>query len=363
MSILQFDNVSKIFYTKEHRTVALDRLSFEINEGEFVALIGPSGCGKTTILSLVCGLIEPTSGRIIRGQSGTQAKKTLPLDKGNDGTRDTAIDQTDEAVNKGGGGVSAESHEEQVSKEPPLDGKSEGIRYVLPVERTEEAINQGVSGVPQKTICNERSEVKPFSAECSDTPKLKSKLFAKSKENGETPSVGYMLQRDQLFEWRTIEKNVVLGLEIQGKKTAENVEKARDLLKKYGLWEFRKHYPQQLSGGMRQRVALIRTLATNPDLLLLDEPFSALDFQTRLDVCDDVYDIIKKENKTALLVTHDISEAIALADKIIVLTARPATVKDVHYTKMEDIDTPLHRRQSPDFSRQFEYLHNLLHNI
>ena len=107
---------------------------------------------------------------------------------------------------------------------------------------------------------------------------------------------------------------------------------------------------------------MIRTLAVNPDLLLLDEPFSALDFQTRLDVCDDVYDIIKKENKTALLVTHDISEAIAMADKIIVLTARPATVKKLHYTHLEDIDTPLHRRQSPSFAPQFELLHNLLHN-
>ena len=170
-----------------------------------------------------------------------------------------------------------------------------------------------------------------------------------------------MLQKDHLFEWRTVYSNVTLGLEIQKKVTPNNLQAAHDLLKKYGLWEFRKHHPQELSGGMRQRVALIRTLATNPDLLLLDEPFSALDFQTRLEVCDDVYSIIKREKKTALLVTHDISEAISLADKVIVLTKRPATVKAIHETHMENIDTPLKRRQSPEFSAQFELLHEYLH--
>ena len=244
MKILELQNVSKVFYTKTQQTTAVSNLSFEVNAGEFVALIGPSGCGKTTILSLICGLIAPTTGKIVT-----------------------------------------------------------------------------------------------------------------SSDN----AIGYMLQRDQLFEWRTIEKNVTLGLEVKRKNTKEMREHAFDLLKKYGLWEFRKNYPQQLSGGMRQRVALIRTLATDPDLLLLDEPFSALDFQTRLDVCDDVYSIIKKEGKTALLVTHDISEAISLADRIIVLTERPATVLTVHLTGLNDIDSPLKRRQSPKFSKQFELLHNYLH--
>ncbi|HIT77205.1 MAG TPA: ABC transporter ATP-binding protein [Candidatus Limihabitans stercoravium] len=173
-------------------------------------------------------------------------------------------------------------------------------------------------------------------------------------------AVGYMLQHDHLFGWRTIEKNILLGLEIAGKVTPEQRKYAADLMDKYGLGEFKNHYPAQLSGGMRQRTALIRTLATRPDILLLDEPFSALDYQTRLDVCEDVYSIIKKENKTALLVTHDISEAISLADVIYVLTARPSTLKATHLTNMQHIDSPLKRRESPDFSRQFQLLYNYL---
>lgn len=244
MTVLKFDNVNKVFYTKTQQTTAVKDLTFSVKEGQFVAIIGPSGCGKTTILSLVCGLIQPTSGKV--------------------------------------------------------------------------------------------------------------EFF--NREN----AVGYMLQRDQLFEWRTIEKNVMLGLEVKGKLTPQSKQYALDLLKKYGLWEFRKHYPTELSGGMRQRAALIRTLATDPTLLLLDEPFSALDFQTRLTVCDDVYKIIKNENKTALLVTHDISEAISMADTIVVLTKRPAHVLAVHETHLNQYETPLKRRESPDFARQFETLHKLL---
>lgn len=173
-------------------------------------------------------------------------------------------------------------------------------------------------------------------------------------------SIGYMLQRDQLFPFRTIKKNILLGLEIQHKTTPENIEGAYNLLRKYGLWEYINRYPNELSGGMRQRVALIRTLATNPQLLLLDEPFSALDFQTRLSVCDDVYDIIKKENKTALLVTHDISEALSMADRIIVLTKRPAKVLTIWESNLKDIPTPLGRRESPLFGKGFELLHGYL---
>ncbi|MGX4600212.1 ABC transporter ATP-binding protein [Faecalimicrobium sp. JNUCC 81] len=123
-------------------------------------------------------------------------------------------------------------------------------------------------------------------------------------------NIGYMFQKDHLLEWRNIMDNITLGLEIQKKKTTKAIARVEELLKTYGLWEFRNMYPKELSGGMRQRVALIRTLSVNPDILLLDEPFSALDYQTRLLVSDDVYKIIRNENKSAILVTHDISEAI-----------------------------------------------------
>lgn len=122
--------------------------------------------------------------------------------------------------------------------------------------------------------------------------------------------IGYMFQKDHLLEWRTIMDNITIGLEIQHKVTTKALERIEHLLKIYGIWEFRNRYPKELSGGMRQRVALIRTLATDPDVLLLDEPFSALDYQTRLMVSDDIYKIIRQENKDAILVTHDISEAI-----------------------------------------------------
>ena len=174
--------------------------------------------------------------------------------------------------------------------------------------------------------------------------------------------IGYMFQRDQLFEWRTVWKNITLGLEIQKPKDkAEKLRKAEELLKKYGLDGFKDKKPRNLSGGMRQRVALIRTLALEPELLLLDEPFSALDYQTRLSVCDDVYQIIKSEKKTALLVTHDISEAISMSDKIIILTSRPATVKDEVLPKLEE-ETPLKRRENPKFSVLFDKLWRELDN-
>ncbi|MDD3831293.1 MAG: ABC transporter ATP-binding protein [Clostridia bacterium] len=169
-----------------------------------------------------------------------------------------------------------------------------------------------------------------------------------------TKNIGYMLQRDHLLEWRNIYRNIALGLEIQGKITTENTDRINTLLDKYGLKDFAKHYPNQLSGGMRQRVALIRTLALNPDMLLLDEPFSALDFQTRLKVCDDVYSIIKKEQKTTILVTHDISEALSMADRIIVLSHRPCVVKQEHITNMDSYATPLKRREHPTFAKQFD---------
>lgn len=166
-------------------------------------------------------------------------------------------------------------------------------------------------------------------------------------------SFGYMLQRDELFSWRTIEKNAFLPLEI--KKKPEGKERVRRLAEKYGLKDFWHSYPSQLSGGMRQRAALIRTLSFDPDVLLLDEPFSALDYQTRINVSDDVYRIIREEGKTALLITHDISEAISLADRILVLSARPARVKYSHELDF-GAAPPLKRREDGRFSVWFERL-------
>ena len=172
-----------------------------------------------------------------------------------------------------------------------------------------------------------------------------------------TTNVGYMLQRDHLFEWRTIYNNVILGLEIQHMLTARTKEKAHQLLQQYELEAFANAKPSELSGGMRQRAALIRTLVLEPDLLLLDEPFSALDYQTRLTVGDDIGQIIKKEHKTAILVTHDLSEAISLGDRVIVLSKRPATVwQTIPLTFSLDEDTPLHRRNTPEFKTYFNLL-------
>lgn len=166
---------------------------------------------------------------------------------------------------------------------------------------------------------------------------------------------GYMLQRDALFPWRTVEGNIFLPLEVKKRNTAEKRKRAVELAEKYGLKDFLKKTPSQLSGGMRQRVALIRTLAAEPEILLLDEPFSALDYQTRLEVCDDVQRIIKSEKKTALLVTHDISEAIALSDKVVVLSARPATVVAEHDINFGG-NSPKSRRECGEFAATFEIL-------
>ena len=167
-------------------------------------------------------------------------------------------------------------------------------------------------------------------------------------------NIGYMLQKDHLLHWRNIRSNALLGLEIQKKLTPENTTYVESLLEQYGLGEFKEHFPWQLSGGMRQRVALIRTLAVRPDILLLDEPFSALDYQTRLRVSDEIGSIIRQEKKTAILVTHDISEAISLADRIIVLTKRPATVKTIFPIQLSiGKHTPMQAREDPAFKDYF----------
>lgn len=196
---LEIVNLTMKFHTLSGETEAVDNFSLKVKEGEFVSIVGPSGCGKSTILSLIAGLLTPSSGNIY------------------------------------------------------IDG--------------EEVL-------------------------------------------GPTNKIGYMFQKDNLFEWRTIFQNVSIGLEIQHKNTVENKNKLEDMLTKYGLKSFRNYYPRQLSGGMRQRVALIRTLSLSPDILLLDEPFSALDYQTRLAVSDEIGAILKNEKKTAILVTHDIADEI-----------------------------------------------------
>ncbi|NLM13529.1 MAG: ABC transporter ATP-binding protein [Epulopiscium sp.] len=244
--IVELKSVVKNYHSPLGETKALDNLSLSINEGEFISIIGPSGCGKSTILSLIAGLIEPSSGEIL--------------------------------------------------------------------------------------------------------------VFGKNAKEV-TSKVGYMLQKDHLFEWRTILRNVYLGLEIQNKLTEENKAYVNHLLDTYGLGEFKNHFPSELSGGMRQRAALIRTLAVKPDILLLDEPFSALDYQTRLSVADEIGGIIKKENKTAILVSHDISEAISMADKVVVLTQRPAKIKAIHDIKLSVEDrTPLKSREAPEFREYFNLL-------
>lgn len=244
-NLLEIRDLNLTYHTKDFETQALNNLSFNLNEGEFVSIVGPSGCGKTTILSLIAGLLTPSNGQIL------------------------------------------------------FEGKP-------------------ISGINK--------------------------------------DIGYMFQQDNLFDWLTVEQNVLFGLKLQKKLNNQTKEFALHLVEKYGLTEFKKHYPSELSGGMRQRVSLIRTLALKPRLLLLDEPFSALDYQTRLTIQDIVYDIIKKENKTALLVTHDISEAVVMSNRILVLTARPAKIKKDLKLEFEDNLTPLAKRDTHLFNDYFNQI-------
>lgn len=235
-------NVSKTFYTEIGALDVLEDITFNLNEGEIIAIVGPSGSGKSTLLNIISKLIEPTDGEIY------------------------------------------------------VDGE-----------------------------------------------------------------IGYMFQRDHLFNWRTVWKNIMLGLEIKKEKNQENIDKTKELLTKYGLIDFINSYPQELSGGMRQRIALIRTLATNPQVLLLDEPFSALDYQTRINVSEDIFKMIKDSNVSAILVTHDISEAIAMADRVIVLSHRPAKLKKIIDIKTDSPDnTPFNKRLSSEFRKYFDEIWGLL---
>lgn len=242
MKRLEMKNVSKTFYTEIGALDVLENITFNLNEGEIIAIVGPSGSGKSTLLNIISKLIEPTEGEIY------------------------------------------------------VDGE-----------------------------------------------------------------IGYMFQRDHLFNWRTVWKNIMLGLEIKKEKNQENIDKTKELLTKYGLIDFINSYPQELSGGMRQRIALIRTLATNPQVLLLDEPFSALDYQTRINVSEDIFKMIKDSNVSAILVTHDISEAIAMADRVIVLSHRPAKLKKIIDIKTDSPDnTPFNKRLSSEFRKYFDEIWGLL---
>lgn len=245
-TLLELKDVNFSYHSVSGETYALSDISFQVNDGEFIAIVGPSGCGKSTLLSLISGLLKPESGSIL------------------------------------------------------LNGK----------------------------------DVKEAHT-----------------------NIGYMLQKDHLFEWRTIYRNVLLGLEIQKKITDESKAMVDQMLKDYGLYKFKDKKPSELSVGMRQRAALIRTLALQPELLLLDEPFSALDYQTRLSVCDDISSILKKAHKTAILVTHDLSEAISVADRIIVLTKRPAKIKSIVPVHMSIEDrTPMKSRNAPEFKDYFNQI-------
>ena len=238
--VLEVKNVSKKYNTIDGEIIALDDISFGINEGEFVAILGMSGCGKSTLLSILAGLEKKTSG---------------------------------------------------------------DIKYM--------------------------------------------------KDN---IVIGYMLQDDALLEHMSIENNVLLGLKIQNKLDDNSYKDTMNLLKKYGLDKFKDKRPSQLSGGMKQRVALIRTLAINPDILFLDEAFSALDYSTRLNVSDDVYKIIKDAGKTTIMVTHDIGEAISMADKVIVLSKGPAKVKNIYKIELDNKDIPTNNRNDS----KFDYYYNLI---
>ncbi len=220
----------------------------------------------------------------------------------------------------------------------------------LSIKQGEFVVIIGPSGCGKSTLLSIISGILPKSS--GDV------IIDGEKSEGITSKIGYMLQNDNLLEWRTIYKNILLGLEIQNILNDENIMYANELLKTYGLYEFKDSYPSQLSGGMRQRVALIRTLVTKPEILLLDEAFSALDYQTRLMVTDDVYNIIRNENKTVLMVTHDIPEGISMADRVVVLSKRPARIQSVHKIEFDNTKsyTPLLRRKDPKFTEYFDVL-------
>lgn len=245
-NILELKNVSYSYHSLHGETKALKNISFDVKEGEFIAIVGSSGCGKSTLLSIISGQLRQEQGDIImRNPDGSDS----------------------------------------------------------------------------------------------------------------APRIGYMLQKDHLFEWRSVYRNVILGLELHHMLTSDKLSYVERLLTEYGLSQFRDKRPSELSGGMKQRAALIRTLALEPQILLLDEPFSALDYQTRLMVSADICHLIRTAGKTMIIITHDLAEAICLADRIIILSGRPAVVKNELPVKLTlQDDSLLAARNAPEFQNLFNQL-------
>lgn len=230
-----------------------------------------------------------------------------------------------------------------------LKGETPALTHInLQVSEGEFVAVVGPSGCGKSTLLSIISGLLP--------PTSGSILLDGKEVRGVDPRIGYMLQKDNLLEWRTIWKNVIFGLEVRRQLDGETTARARRLLQSYGLWEFRDKYPSQLSGGMRQRAALIRTLATSPEILLLDEAFSALDYQTRLTVTDDVYRILRRERITTIMVTHDIPESISMGDRVMILTSRPARVGELLSIDFGPDRTPLSCRGDPRFSQYFDHI-------
>ncbi len=225
-----------------------------------------------------------------------------------------------------------------------IEGEVEAIKdFSLKIKKGDYISIIGSSGCGKSTILNILADLdKEYNGDIS--------FFSKDIK------LGYMLQDDSLFNWLTVYENSILGLKVQKQLTDENKEYVKHLLNKYGLKDFMNKYPKSLSGGMRQRVALIRTLAIKPDILLLDEPFSDLDYQSRLKVSDDVYKIIKNEKKTVIMVTHDIAEAISMSDKIIVLSKRPAYIKNIYDINLTEKSTPISNRKAKEFAYYYDLL-------
>lgn len=223
------------------------------------------------------------------------------------------------------------------------NGEIKAIEEInLEVENGEIITIVGSSGCGKSSLLGIIAGIEPF----------EDGSFTFQKEN---PVIGYMLQNDALFPWLTIYENAILGLKITKNLTKENIEYVKNLLKTYNLEEFINKYPEELSGGMRQRVALIRTLALKPDILLLDEPFSALDYQSRLAVSQDVFNIIKKEKITTILVSHDIAEAVSLSNRVVVLSKRPCKIKKIYSIHLPD-QNPIEKRTTKEFNEYYNQI-------